>query len=107
MGYGFGLVSFPNYLFESLAWVTVAALSGSWAGTFLVVSVMFQYLPYPSLLFAMIFLLVLLVSLHVTSLPFSLIYPALALLVVPAGSRPYTSAPVARVCPLLMCSKLP
>jgi hypothetical protein len=31
-GYGFDLVSFPNYLFEALGWIIVAALSGSWAG---------------------------------------------------------------------------
>ncbi|KAJ3734205.1 3-oxo-5-alpha-steroid 4-dehydrogenase-domain-containing protein [Lentinula guzmanii] len=30
-GYGFGLVSCPNYLFETLAWVTVCAMTGSWA----------------------------------------------------------------------------
>jgi hypothetical protein len=32
-GYGFGLVSFPNYFFESVAWAAVAYMSGSWAGT--------------------------------------------------------------------------
>jgi hypothetical protein len=31
-GYGFGLVSFPNYFFESVAWAAVAYMSGSWAG---------------------------------------------------------------------------
>ncbi|VDB86649.1 unnamed protein product [Peniophora sp. CBMAI 1063] len=30
-GYGFNLVSFPNYLFESLGWVTVSVMTGSWA----------------------------------------------------------------------------
>jgi len=30
-GYGFGFLSFPNYFFESLAWATVACMSGSWA----------------------------------------------------------------------------
>jgi len=30
-GYGFGLVSFPNYFFESVAWAAVAYMSGSWA----------------------------------------------------------------------------
>jgi len=30
-GYGFGLVSCPNYFFESVAWVAVAYMSGSWA----------------------------------------------------------------------------
>ena len=32
-GYGFGLVSFPNYFFESVAWAALAYMSGSWAGT--------------------------------------------------------------------------
>jgi len=31
-GYGFGLVSCPNYFFESVAWAAVAYMSGSWAG---------------------------------------------------------------------------
>ncbi|KAF5375618.1 hypothetical protein D9757_008512 [Collybiopsis confluens] len=30
-GYGFGLVSCPNYLFETLAWVVVCVMTGSWA----------------------------------------------------------------------------
>ncbi|KAE9407778.1 hypothetical protein BT96DRAFT_971154 [Gymnopus androsaceus JB14] len=30
-GYGFGLVSCPNYLFETLAWGVVCAMTGSWA----------------------------------------------------------------------------
>ncbi|KIK63172.1 hypothetical protein GYMLUDRAFT_41495 [Collybiopsis luxurians FD-317 M1] len=30
-GYGFGLVSCPNYLFETLGWVVVCAMTGSWA----------------------------------------------------------------------------
>ncbi|KAI9434238.1 3-oxo-5-alpha-steroid 4-dehydrogenase-domain-containing protein [Lactarius indigo] len=30
-GYGFGLVSCPNYFFESVAWAAVAYMSGSWA----------------------------------------------------------------------------
>ncbi|KII89682.1 hypothetical protein PLICRDRAFT_39817 [Plicaturopsis crispa FD-325 SS-3] len=29
-GYGFSLVSCPNYLFESLGWLSVAVLTGSW-----------------------------------------------------------------------------
>ncbi|KAI9566845.1 3-oxo-5-alpha-steroid 4-dehydrogenase-domain-containing protein [Boletus coccyginus] len=29
-GYGFSLVSFPNYFFESLAWFAVALMTGSW-----------------------------------------------------------------------------
>ncbi|KAH9953205.1 3-oxo-5-alpha-steroid 4-dehydrogenase-domain-containing protein [Lactifluus volemus] len=31
-GYGFGLISCPNYFFESVAWAAVAYMSGSWAG---------------------------------------------------------------------------
>jgi len=30
-GYGFGLLSCPNYFFESVAWSTVAYMTGSWA----------------------------------------------------------------------------
>jgi len=30
-GYGFGLVSFPNYFFETVAWSAVACMTGSWA----------------------------------------------------------------------------
>lgn len=30
-GYGFGIVSCPNYFFESIAWAVVAYMSGSWA----------------------------------------------------------------------------
>ncbi|KAI9513017.1 3-oxo-5-alpha-steroid 4-dehydrogenase-domain-containing protein, partial [Russula earlei] len=30
-GYGFGLISCPNYFFESVAWAAVAYISGSWA----------------------------------------------------------------------------
>ncbi|KAH9997146.1 3-oxo-5-alpha-steroid 4-dehydrogenase-domain-containing protein [Russula compacta] len=30
-GYGFGLISYPNYFFESVAWAAVAYMSGSWA----------------------------------------------------------------------------
>jgi len=30
-GYGFGLISCPNYFFESVAWAVVAKMSGSWA----------------------------------------------------------------------------
>lgn len=38
-GYGFSLVSCPNYFFEALAWLVVAVLSNSWAAwLFLVVS---------------------------------------------------------------------
>ncbi|EIW83603.1 hypothetical protein CONPUDRAFT_99121 [Coniophora puteana RWD-64-598 SS2] len=33
-GYGFDLVSFPNYLFESIAWTVVALMTGSWAAWF-------------------------------------------------------------------------
>ncbi|KAF8839518.1 hypothetical protein BDN67DRAFT_969912 [Paxillus ammoniavirescens] len=29
-GYGFSLVSFPNYFFESLGWLSIAYMSGSW-----------------------------------------------------------------------------
>lgn len=29
-GYGFSLVSVPNYFFECLAWATIAVMSGSW-----------------------------------------------------------------------------
>jgi very-long-chain enoyl-CoA reductase len=35
-GYLFDFVSFPNYFFESLAWASIAALSGSWAGKSLI-----------------------------------------------------------------------
>lgn len=39
-GYGFDLVSCPNYLFESLAWTTISILTLSWsAHLFLVVAV--------------------------------------------------------------------
>ena len=31
-GYGFSLVSFPNYFFESLAWFAIALMTGSWTG---------------------------------------------------------------------------
>lgn len=31
-GYGFSLVSFPNYFFESLAWFAIAFMTGSWTG---------------------------------------------------------------------------
>ena len=31
-GYGFGLLSCPNYFFESVAWAAVAYMTGSWAG---------------------------------------------------------------------------
>jgi len=30
-GYGFGLVSCPNYFFESVGWAAIAYMSGSWA----------------------------------------------------------------------------
>ncbi|KAF9238538.1 3-oxo-5-alpha-steroid 4-dehydrogenase-domain-containing protein [Melanogaster broomeanus] len=29
-GYGFSLVSFPNYFFESVAWLSIAYMTGSW-----------------------------------------------------------------------------
>ena len=31
-GYGFNLVSCPNYFFEAISWGVIAVLSGSWAG---------------------------------------------------------------------------
>lgn len=31
-GYGFGLVSCPNYFFETLAWTAVTVMTGSYAG---------------------------------------------------------------------------
>ena len=31
-GYGFSLVSCPNYFFEMLAWLVVVVLTGSWVG---------------------------------------------------------------------------
>lgn len=31
-GYGFSLVSLPNYFFESLAWFAIALMTGSWTG---------------------------------------------------------------------------
>lgn len=34
-GYGFDLVTCPNYFFEILAWSAVAALSSSWVGAYL------------------------------------------------------------------------
>ncbi|KAG6336375.1 hypothetical protein ID866_2732 [Astraeus odoratus] len=38
-GYGFSLVSFPNYFFETLAWLTIAVMTGSYmAWVFLVVA---------------------------------------------------------------------
>jgi len=30
-GYGFGLVSLPNYFFEILGWLTIVVMTGSWA----------------------------------------------------------------------------
>jgi hypothetical protein len=33
-GFGFDLVSFPNYLFEMLGWVAFSVMTGEWAGTF-------------------------------------------------------------------------
>ncbi|KAJ3727931.1 3-oxo-5-alpha-steroid 4-dehydrogenase-domain-containing protein [Lentinula raphanica] len=30
-GYGFGLISCPNYFFETLAWVVICVMTGSWA----------------------------------------------------------------------------
>jgi very-long-chain enoyl-CoA reductase len=30
-GYGFSLVSFPNYFFESMVWLTISLFTGSWA----------------------------------------------------------------------------
>ncbi|KAG9315369.1 3-oxo-5-alpha-steroid 4-dehydrogenase-domain-containing protein [Chiua virens] len=43
-GYGFSLVSFPNYFFESLAWFAIALMSGSWtAYGFLIVSTGIMY----------------------------------------------------------------
>ncbi|KIJ62849.1 hypothetical protein HYDPIDRAFT_176284 [Hydnomerulius pinastri MD-312] len=38
-GYGFSLVSFPNYFFESIAWLSIAYMTGSWtAWAFLLVA---------------------------------------------------------------------
>ncbi|EJD42603.1 hypothetical protein AURDEDRAFT_105341 [Auricularia subglabra TFB-10046 SS5] len=38
-GYGFDLVSYPNYLFDLLAWVALFVMSGNWlAGVFLAVA---------------------------------------------------------------------
>lgn len=34
-GYGFNLVSFPNYFFESLAWGTICVMTGSIGGEYL------------------------------------------------------------------------
>lgn len=31
-GYGFSLVSFPNYFFESMAWLVIAVMTGSYTG---------------------------------------------------------------------------
>lgn len=31
-GYGFSLVSCPNYFFEILGWATIVVMTGSWAG---------------------------------------------------------------------------
>lgn len=31
-GYGFGLVSCPNYFFECMGWLIIAGMTGSWAG---------------------------------------------------------------------------
>ncbi|KAH9945415.1 3-oxo-5-alpha-steroid 4-dehydrogenase-domain-containing protein [Epithele typhae] len=31
MGYGFSLVSCPNYLFETIAWTAITVMTGSWA----------------------------------------------------------------------------
>ncbi|KAI6025055.1 hypothetical protein PISMIDRAFT_655098 [Pisolithus microcarpus 441] len=44
-GYGFSLVSFPNYFFESVAWFTIAVMTGSFAAwIFLVVAVGQMYI---------------------------------------------------------------
>ena len=32
MGYGFNLVSCPNYLFETVAWTAITVMTGSYAG---------------------------------------------------------------------------
>lgn len=32
MGYGFSLVSCPNYFFETMAWTAIAVMTGSYAG---------------------------------------------------------------------------
>ncbi|KAG1857875.1 3-oxo-5-alpha-steroid 4-dehydrogenase-domain-containing protein [Suillus tomentosus] len=43
-GYGFNLVSFPNYFFEFLGWLVIAALTGSYAAwIFLVISTYQMY----------------------------------------------------------------
>lgn len=34
MGYGFNLVSCPNYLFETIAWTSITVMTGSYAGKF-------------------------------------------------------------------------
>jgi very-long-chain enoyl-CoA reductase len=33
-GYGFSLVSCPNYLFEIQGWIVISILTGSWSGEF-------------------------------------------------------------------------
>ena len=33
-GYGFSLVSFPNYFFEIIGWTVIAVMTGSYAGQF-------------------------------------------------------------------------
>lgn len=33
-GYGFSLVSCPNYFFEIIAWAVIAGLTGSWVGEY-------------------------------------------------------------------------
>ncbi|KAI6025658.1 3-oxo-5-alpha-steroid 4-dehydrogenase-domain-containing protein [Pisolithus orientalis] len=36
-GYGFSLVSFPNYFFESISWLTIAVMTGSFTGRLMIV----------------------------------------------------------------------
>jgi very-long-chain enoyl-CoA reductase len=44
-GYGFGLVSCPNYLFEAMAWGSIVLLTQSWAAmAFFVFSTVQMYI---------------------------------------------------------------
>ena len=42
-GYGFNLVSFPNYFFETVGWVVISAMTGSVGGSFLLLDLLYLF----------------------------------------------------------------